>query len=106
MSASSIPYKIWLEHLKNVCHATYDPLSSLLDPKSDDFASDADNLAEALMPYGPALGARLTEGAVIFRQPALFAAFCTASGTSTLMLVPCPGLLRISALPPTRRARS
>lgn len=46
------PFNILPKSLKDVRHATYDPLTSQLDPKSDSLAADADNLMEGLMPHG------------------------------------------------------
>jgi type IV secretion system protein VirD4 len=46
------PFKILPDHLGRFHHATYDPVGSKLDPESDTFASDADNLMDGLMPHG------------------------------------------------------
>lgn len=46
------PYGILPDYLGGFFHATYDPVASLLDPDSESFASDADNLFEGLMPQG------------------------------------------------------
>lgn len=45
------PFKILPEQLGQFTHATYDPIESKLEPKSDTFASDADNLMDGLMPH-------------------------------------------------------
>lgn len=46
------PFKILPDYIGKIHHATYDPVQSKLDPKSDNFAADADTLMEGLMPYG------------------------------------------------------
>jgi type IV secretion system protein VirD4 len=46
------PFNILQKYLKGIRHATYDPVTSQLDPKSDTLAADADNLVEGLMPHG------------------------------------------------------
>jgi type IV secretion system protein VirD4 len=46
------PFKILPTYLGRFDHASYDPVASKLDPESDTFASDADNLMEGLMPHG------------------------------------------------------
>jgi type IV secretion system protein VirD4 len=48
------PFGILPEYLKNIRHARYDPVTSQLDPASPNFAADADNLMEGLMPHGGA----------------------------------------------------
>lgn len=48
------PFNILPEYLNGIRHAQYDPVSSKLDPETDTFAADADNLVEGLMPHsGP-----------------------------------------------------
>ena|SRR5579863_8498654 len=44
------PFKILQPYLGGFKHAQFDPLNSCLDPESDDFAADADNLADGLLP--------------------------------------------------------
>jgi len=46
------PFKILPDELGRFCHATYDPVSSKLNPKSETFASDPDNLMDGIMPHG------------------------------------------------------
>jgi type IV secretion system protein VirD4 len=48
------PFNVLPEYLKGIRHAQYDPVSSKLNPETDTFAADADNLVEGLMPHsGP-----------------------------------------------------
>jgi type IV secretion system protein VirD4 len=46
------PFNIFPKYLGHIRHAKYDPVTSQLDPKSESFAADADNLFEGLMPHG------------------------------------------------------
>jgi type IV secretion system protein VirD4 len=46
------PFNILPKYLGHLRHAKYDPVTSQLDPKSESFAADADNLFEGLMPHG------------------------------------------------------
>src|SRR5260370_21033773 len=45
------PFKILAGYLGHFEHAQYDPVSSTLDPKSETFAADADNMAERCITY-------------------------------------------------------
>jgi len=44
------PYKILQKYLGQFFHATYDPVTSQMDPNSETFAADADNVFEGLIP--------------------------------------------------------
>jgi type IV secretion system protein VirD4 len=44
------PFNILPKYLQSFRHAQFDPLTSCLDPESPEFAADADNLAEGLLP--------------------------------------------------------
>lgn len=46
------PFSILPDHLGQYFHAQYDPVASKLDPQSETFAADSDNLVEGLMPHG------------------------------------------------------
>ena len=46
------PFNILPDYLGKFLHAQFDPISSQLDPESDTFAADADNLMEGLLPHG------------------------------------------------------
>jgi type IV secretion system protein VirD4 len=46
------PFNILPDYLGKFVHASYDPVASQLDPASDTFAADADNLYEGLIPLG------------------------------------------------------
>jgi type IV secretory pathway TraG/TraD family ATPase VirD4 len=44
------PFNILPEYLADFKHAQYDPIASKLDPDSETFEADADNLAEGCLP--------------------------------------------------------
>jgi type IV secretion system protein VirD4 len=44
------PFGVWPKQLGGFDHVQYDPIGSALDPESDTFAADADNLAEGWLP--------------------------------------------------------